>query len=130
MTKFILNKLTTLFILFGGFSGMCEGPLAQVIYCLWLGAAGAWAALNALALIDSLRKDSKKQHLKAIQGSDFQLYNAERAIILTVLAIVCFLVEEQIVMGIVYLLTVLPYTFIMYKYTKILEQKRQKRYNK
>jgi len=130
MIKFILNKIGTMFILFGGFASMYDSIFANIIYGIWIGVAGTWALLNFLALIESFRKNAKRQHLKALKLSNFQLYNAERAIALTLLAILCFLIEEQVVMGAVYLITTLPYTFILYKYAKVLEQKRQKRYNK
>lgn len=130
MIKFVLNKLTTLFILFGGFSGMYNSTISNIIYLLWIIMAGGWALLNALALIECCRKDAKKCHINAIKNSGFELYNAQRAIALTVVAILCFLIQNQQAMALAYMITTLPYTIIMYHYTKALEQKRQKRYNK
>lgn len=124
MIKFVIYKILPIFVLFGGFAGFYSSPLARYLYIMWGLCATTWAFLNLLAIIQTCCKGGIKSHIQAIKKADIHKHNIERAIALCLLCIICFVIENQVPMAVIYTLTVLPYAFIMHHFVKHVERKK------
>lgn len=83
-------------------------PIAHSLYAVWLVLAGTWALVNLIGLLSGLTKDANKDK-ELLEATRLKPKHVKRGLWVTFIQIVMFIIFNEPVMALSFLLFVVPF---------------------
>lgn len=104
----MLNKILYFYITFAVMFKLGTTPIAHSLYIIWLVLAGLWALFNLIGLLSDFTKEGKVDK-RALEATGLKPKHVKRGLWVTFIQIVMFIIFNEPVMALSFLLFVVPF---------------------
>lgn len=104
----MLNKILFFYITFAVMFKLGTSDMAHSLYVIWIVLAGLWAVFNLIGLLSGLTKEGNVDKC-ALEATGLKPKHVKRGLWVTFMQIVMFIVFNETLMALSFLLFVVPF---------------------